>query len=196
MAKGRNGLFCGTYQRLRPGIRPPWLVAGEIDRNRELPGFRPRPSGQMDKVSGFRHDRTGERTLPPQGGIIEKVERFNGSFGFLECLFGLCGERSAAAQGALLMAGTDQPSPWWSPARHADRKPFLLARNAITRAVRAWFEEQGFAEVETGILQVSPGNEIASACAAHRTDQRRRHAEDALFADVAGVRREETARRR
>src|SRR6202035_4207052 len=28
-----------------------------------------------------------------------------------------------------------------------------------TRALRAWFDEQGFAEVETGILQVSPGNE-------------------------------------
>jgi lysyl-tRNA synthetase class 2 len=51
------------------------------------------------------------------------------------------------------------PSPWWTPERHADR-PFLVARNAITRAVRAWFDEQGFAEVETGILQVSPGNEI------------------------------------
>ena len=57
------------------------------------------------------------------------------------------------------MAGPDQPSPWWSPARHADRKPFLLARREITRALRAWFDEQGFAEVETGILQVSPGNE-------------------------------------
>jgi elongation factor P--(R)-beta-lysine ligase len=61
--------------------------------------------------------------------------------------------------GALLMAGKDQPSPWWSPGRHADRKPFLMARAAITRALRAWFEEQGFAEAETGILQVSPGNE-------------------------------------
>lgn len=50
-------------------------------------------------------------------------------------------------------------SPWWTPARHADIKPFLAARSAITRAVRAWFDEQGFAEVETGILQVSPGNE-------------------------------------
>jgi len=30
---------------------------------------------------------------------------------------------------------------------------------AITRAVRAWFGEQGFAEVETAILQISPGNE-------------------------------------
>ena len=52
-----------------------------------------------------------------------------------------------------------QPSPWWAPSRHADRKPFLMARGAITRAVRAWFDEQGFVEVETGILQVSPGNE-------------------------------------
>jgi len=57
------------------------------------------------------------------------------------------------------MAGMDQPSPWWSATRHADRKPFLTARAEITRAVRAWFDEQGFAEVETGILQVSPGNE-------------------------------------
>jgi lysyl-tRNA synthetase class 2 len=51
------------------------------------------------------------------------------------------------------------PSPWWSAARHADIRPFLVARGAITKAVRAWFDEQGFAEVETGILQVSPGNE-------------------------------------
>ncbi|MBR1247916.1 EF-P lysine aminoacylase GenX [Bradyrhizobium sp. AUGA SZCCT0169] len=57
------------------------------------------------------------------------------------------------------MSGIDQPSPWWSPARHADRKPFLMARAAITKGLRAWFDEQGFAEAETGILQVSPGNE-------------------------------------
>src|SRR6202795_2096190 len=57
------------------------------------------------------------------------------------------------------MAGHDQISPWWSAMRHADRKPFLMARGAITKAVRGWFDEQGFAEVETAILQVSPGNE-------------------------------------
>jgi lysyl-tRNA synthetase class 2 len=57
------------------------------------------------------------------------------------------------------VAGDDQPSPWWSPARHVDRKPFLLARREIMRAIRAFFDEQGFLEVETGILQVSPGNE-------------------------------------
>src|SRR5437764_13852070 len=58
------------------------------------------------------------------------------------------------------MAENSPVSPWWSAARHADRKPFLLARSAITRAVRAFFDEQDFTEVETGILQVSPGNEI------------------------------------
>ena len=57
------------------------------------------------------------------------------------------------------MAGNDQISPWWSKARHADVRSFLMARSAVTRAIRAWFDEQGFAEVETAILQVSPGNE-------------------------------------
>ncbi len=57
------------------------------------------------------------------------------------------------------MAGNDRPSPWWAPARHADIRPFLAARSAIARALRAWFDTQGFVEVETGILQVSPGNE-------------------------------------
>src|SRR4029079_3960311 len=52
-----------------------------------------------------------------------------------------------------------KPSPWWSAARHLDRKPFLLARGEIMRAIRAWFDEQGFLEVETNVLQVSPGNE-------------------------------------
>jgi len=50
-------------------------------------------------------------------------------------------------------------SPWWTPERHQDRRPFLLARNAITRAVRGWFEADGFVEVEAAALQVSPGNE-------------------------------------
>jgi elongation factor P--(R)-beta-lysine ligase len=55
-------------------------------------------------------------------------------------------------------AGPD-PSPWWSASRHADIRPFLVARNAVKKAIRAWFDEQGFAEVETAVLQVSPGNE-------------------------------------
>jgi lysyl-tRNA synthetase class 2 len=52
-----------------------------------------------------------------------------------------------------------RPSPWWSPERHRDRRPFLVARGAIQRAVRAWFDAEGFTEVETAALQVSPGNE-------------------------------------
>jgi lysyl-tRNA synthetase class 2 len=35
----------------------------------------------------------------------------------------------------------------------------LITRNAVTRAVRAWFEAEGFVEVEAAALQVSPGNE-------------------------------------
>lgn len=50
-------------------------------------------------------------------------------------------------------------SPWWDRDRHRDRQPFLRQRAAITRAVRDWFGAEGFVEVETGILQVSPGNE-------------------------------------
>ena len=34
-----------------------------------------------------------------------------------------------------------------------------MARNRITGAARAWFHDQGFVEVETASLQVSPGNE-------------------------------------
>jgi lysyl-tRNA synthetase class 2 len=50
-------------------------------------------------------------------------------------------------------------SPWWRPHVHADRRPFLLARGRIMKALRRFFEERGFVEVETPALQVSPGNE-------------------------------------
>ncbi len=52
-----------------------------------------------------------------------------------------------------------EPSPWWTPARHADRRPFLLTRGRIATRLRQWFAERDFFEVETGILQRSPGNE-------------------------------------
>ena len=48
---------------------------------------------------------------------------------------------------------------WWSPTRHADRKPALMARNRIQAAVRVWLAEQDFTEVDTAALQISPGNE-------------------------------------
>jgi len=50
-------------------------------------------------------------------------------------------------------------SPFWAPHVHADRRPFLLARGRIVAGLRAWFSARDFIEVETGALQVSPGNE-------------------------------------
>ena len=50
-------------------------------------------------------------------------------------------------------------SPWWAPHVYADRRPFLMARGRITAAVREWFTTREFVEVETAVLQTSPGNE-------------------------------------
>src|ERR1700726_2310461 len=50
-------------------------------------------------------------------------------------------------------------SPWWMPDVHADRQPFLRARRRVLAALRHYLEARDFAEVETAILQVSPGNE-------------------------------------
>lgn len=55
--------------------------------------------------------------------------------------------------------GTTPAAPWWRRDIHADRRPFLLARNRLTAALRGWFAARGFVEVETGIAQRSPGNE-------------------------------------
>lgn len=52
-----------------------------------------------------------------------------------------------------------QRSPWWMPDVHADRKPLLRARQRVLAALRAHLESNDFVEVETAILQVSPGNE-------------------------------------
>jgi elongation factor P--(R)-beta-lysine ligase len=52
-----------------------------------------------------------------------------------------------------------QPSPWWAPQVHADRRPRLLARNRIKTGLRRFFEDRDFVEVESAALQVSPGNE-------------------------------------
>src|SRR5580698_4331780 len=50
-------------------------------------------------------------------------------------------------------------APFWDPAAYADRRPILLTRGRIVNALRAWFADRDFVEVETGALQVSPGNE-------------------------------------
>ncbi len=50
-------------------------------------------------------------------------------------------------------------SPWWTPTRHADRRPLLLTRNRIQGAIRAWLAGEGFTEVDPAALAISPGNE-------------------------------------
>jgi elongation factor P--(R)-beta-lysine ligase len=45
------------------------------------------------------------------------------------------------------------------PDIHADRQPFLRARRRVLVALRHYLEARDFAQVETAILQVSPGNE-------------------------------------
>lgn len=50
-------------------------------------------------------------------------------------------------------------SPWWARHVHQDRRALLLTRNRIKAAIRAWFEDRGFVEVDTACLQASPGNE-------------------------------------
>lgn len=51
------------------------------------------------------------------------------------------------------------PEPFWSRDRHADRRPFLKARAKMLGAVRAWFLDQGFTEVEPALLTHAPGAE-------------------------------------
>jgi lysyl-tRNA synthetase class 2 len=49
--------------------------------------------------------------------------------------------------------------PWWDKERFAARRPVLESRARILAAVRHWFGAQGFTEVDTPALQVSPGLE-------------------------------------
>ena len=58
-----------------------------------------------------------------------------------------------------IMSQTPPLSPWYDRQRYEDRRPFLLARNRILRAVRGWFSERDFLEVDVPALVVSPGNE-------------------------------------
>jgi lysyl-tRNA synthetase class 2 len=50
-------------------------------------------------------------------------------------------------------------SPWWRTDIHADRRSFLAQRAKAMVAVRSFFAARAFVEVDTAILQVSPGNE-------------------------------------
>ncbi len=50
-------------------------------------------------------------------------------------------------------------SPFWAPHVHQDRRPVLMLRNRIKQSLREDFLENDFCEVETAVLQRSPGNE-------------------------------------
>lgn len=54
---------------------------------------------------------------------------------------------------------TAAAQPWWHPDALARRRPHLAVRSRVRKAVRDFFAEQDFEEVETPALQVSPGLE-------------------------------------
>jgi elongation factor P--(R)-beta-lysine ligase len=60
---------------------------------------------------------------------------------------------------AVMSTTSPNPTPWWQPHIHKDRRPFLTARTKMAEAARSFFSAQSFVEVDTAILQVSPGNE-------------------------------------
>lgn len=45
---------------------------------------------------------------------------------------------------------------WWHPQKFAEKRPFLEKRARIVRAIRDFFDGQGFIEVQTPVLQVCP----------------------------------------
>ena len=49
--------------------------------------------------------------------------------------------------------------PFWHPAEYVLRLPLLKKRAQIIEAVRQFFVSRDFLEVETPILQISPGLE-------------------------------------
>jgi elongation factor P--(R)-beta-lysine ligase len=49
--------------------------------------------------------------------------------------------------------------PFWSRDRHAKRRGQLLARTRIAEFARRWFNANGFVEIDSAALQISPGNE-------------------------------------
>lgn len=48
---------------------------------------------------------------------------------------------------------------WLGAERHADRRPFLLARAKLLAAIRGWFADEGFVEVDVGAIVAVPGAE-------------------------------------
>jgi len=53
-----------------------------------------------------------------------------------------------------------QAHPSWNPLLFERKYPFLKKRQTVIRAIRSYFDLQGFDEVETPILQTAPGCEV------------------------------------
>jgi lysyl-tRNA synthetase class 2 len=51
-------------------------------------------------------------------------------------------------------------APSWRPDSFGRRRPMLEIRARVTKAARAFFDAEGFTEVDTPALQLSPGNEV------------------------------------
>ncbi len=56
--------------------------------------------------------------------------------------------------------GSEPLAPWWRPEQFLRKRPFLERRQRVAQAVRVWFAQQGFDEVITPALQISPGIEV------------------------------------
>src|ERR1700733_10374413 len=50
--------------------------------------------------------------------------------------------------------------PGWHPESLAGRLPFLQFRASLTRAVRGFFQDRGYLEVETPYAVPAPGEEV------------------------------------
>src|SRR5437016_4164129 len=61
--------------------------------------------------------------------------------------------------GCRVEVNVPKSQPFWSAGGYAARRPYLLTRSRVASALRAWFSDRDFVEVETAALQVSPGNE-------------------------------------
>ncbi len=51
------------------------------------------------------------------------------------------------------------PNQWWNPDEFEKKRPYLEKRIKVIKSIRNHFDNQGFYEVETPALQVSPGME-------------------------------------
>ncbi len=49
---------------------------------------------------------------------------------------------------------------WWMNENYSQKLPYLLIRDTVIKEVRRFFDKQDFNEVETPILQISPGMEV------------------------------------